>query len=370
MSSLPPPAVSTSAPECSGALAGGRVSRIVSAVVVAANGADAVALAGLTSLAAKRSLALHTIGDGPPLVLRVSGNEEVMDAGLLAAVPGVAKVMLTVPSFPLATRTPGQDVTQVAVGSVRFGGNPVQLIAGPCAVRSAAQLDEVAAALARLGIRVMRAGAFKPRTSPYAFQGTGLEGLRCLHVAAHRHGLAVLTEVMEPEAVAPVAALADMLQVGARNMSNYPLLRAVGRTRKPVLLKRSLSATYDELLGAAEYILGEGNPNVVLCERGIRTFVGDVRETLDISAVPVLKRKTHLPVIVDPSHAAGTRDLVAPLALAALAAGADGVMIEADGDPEMSPSDGAHSLALAQLEALLPRCRSIAHALGRGFLAP
>ena len=339
--------------------------RCVSVLVIVDPELSATALTELDRLAGKRGWQAERVGDGSPAVVRVQGAAETMDAQLLSAIAGVVSVVDARPAVALAARTAQRTRTEVSVGRAVFGGSAIQIVAGPCAVRSAAQIEEVCSRLAALGLRAVRAGVFKPRTSPYAFQGLGLEGLAMLGDAARRHGLAVLTEVMAPDMVERVGEHADMLQVGARSMSNYPLLRAVGRSRRPVMLKRAVSASYDELLGAAEYILSEGNPNVVLCERGIRTFVSEVRETLDVSAVPVLKRKTHLPVIVDPSHAAGARDLVAPLTLAALAAGADGAMIEVDVDPEQSPSDGAQLLWFDQLEDLLGRCRALAKAIGR-----
>jgi 3-deoxy-7-phosphoheptulonate synthase/chorismate mutase len=233
-----------------------------------------------------------------------------------------------------------------------LGAAPV-VIAGPCAIESEPQLEAVAAHLRRLGLRFLRGGAFKPRTSPYAFQGLGEEGLRILQTVARRHGLVSVTEVMDTRAVERVAEYADVLQVGARNMSNFDLLREVGRTRRPVLLKRGLAATVDELLSAAEYIVLQGNEQVVLCERGIRTFETATRNTLDIAAIPLLRQRTWLPVLVDVSHAAGRKDILAPLARAALAAGAQGVMVEVHPAPRTARSDAEQQLAPAEFDQFL-----------------
>jgi len=241
-------------------------------------------------------------------------------------------------------RTAHTPSTIVAVGKVRFGDGSYPVIAGPCAVESEAQTMTAARIVAEAGASLLRGGAFKPRTSPYSFQGLGLEGLDILQRAGRAVGLPTVAEVMETEGVAATAEKVDMLQVGSRNMQNFPLLRAVGRSGKPVLLKRGLAATIDEWLLAAEYVLAEGNRAVVLCERGIRTFETSTRNTLDISAIPMVKRLSHLPVIVDPSHAGGARDLVAPLALAGRAAGADGAMVEVHPDPDRALSDGPQQL--------------------------
>jgi 3-deoxy-7-phosphoheptulonate synthase len=259
--------------------------------------------------------------------------------------------------------------TEVTVGrgpgAVTFGGPRVPVVAGPCAVESWEQLEAVARAARAAGARLLRGGAFKPRSSPYTFQGLGEAGLKLLARARELTGLPVVTEVMSPDAVGLVAEYADCLQIGARNMQNYELLRAVGRASKPVLLKRALSGTIEELLMAAEYVLAAGNPAVILCERGIRTFERATRNTLDLSAVPVLKELTHLPVVVDPSHGTGKRSLVPAMALAAVAAGADGLLLEVHPDPARARSDGPQSLTPADLEALVPRLAAVASAVGR-----
>ncbi len=251
-------------------------------------------------------------------------------------------------------RRGGQSAV-VEVGPVRFGDGSYPVIAGPCSIESEEQVFETARIVAEAGAAMLRGGAFKPRTSPYSFQGLGAEGLRLLQEAGRRRGLPTVTEVLEPGQVELVASRVDMLQVGARSMQNFPLLRAVGRSHRPVLLKRGPAATIEEWLLAAEYVLAEGNQDVVLCERGIRTFGTETRYTLDISAVPVVKTLTHLPVIVDPSHATGRRDLIAPLGLAGRAAGADGMMVEVHPDPSSALSDGPQQLDAAGFRDLMER---------------
>jgi 3-deoxy-7-phosphoheptulonate synthase len=273
------------------------------------------------------------------------------------------------PPYRLAALAARAERTVVRVGrgagAVAIGGRDVPIVAGPCAVESWEALERVAVAAKAAGARLLRGGAFKPRSSPYAFQGLGEEGLRLLARARELTGLPVVTEVLSADAVARVAEYADCLQIGARNMQNYPLLREVGRARRPVLLKRALAGTIDELLLAAEYVLDAGNPDVVLCERGIRTFEPATRNTLDLAAVAVLHERTHLPVIVDPSHATGKRSLVLPMALAAVAAGADGLLVEVHPEPERARSDGAQSLTPEEFADLVRRARPVAEAVGR-----
>ena len=257
-----------------------------------------------------------------------------------------------------------RTVVRLRTGAA-FGGDEIAICAGPCGVESAEQLDEAARVVAAAGANVLRGGAYKPRTSPYSFQGLGEEGLKLLRYAADRHGLGVVTEVMDPRDVEKVVAYADMLQVGARNMQNFPLLREVGMTRTPVLLKRGLSATVQEWLLAAEYILLGGNEAVVLCERGVRSFDVATRNVLDISVVPLLADMTHLPVIVDPSHAIGIARLVPPIAVASIAAGAHGLIIEVHPDPANALSDGAQSLDGEQFVQLMHRLAAVAEIAGR-----
>ncbi len=272
---------------------------------------------------------------------------------------------LTAGEMPLVSRAPGQPTTIVEVGKVRFGAEQVVIIGGPCAVEDAEQISGIAAEVARAGGAMLRGGAWKPRTSPYAFQGLGEEGLALLAAARHTSGLPFVTEVMDPRDVAIVAETADMLQIGSRSVQNFPLLREVGASGKPVLLKRGMMTTVAEWLNAAEYVLAAGGRDLVFCERGIRTFEPSMRNTLDVGSVAVLRERTHLPVIVDPSHAAGSRRFVAPLAQAAVAAGADGLLIETHLDPERALSDAGQSLTPAEFQSLTDTCRAIARAIGR-----
>jgi 3-deoxy-7-phosphoheptulonate synthase len=279
---------------------------------------------------------------------------------------GVRQVLRITQPYKLASRTFRPEGTIVDLGKgVRIGGTEVVVMAGPCAVESAEQIDLIAERVAALGAKVLRGGAFKPRSSPYTFQGLGEPGLKLMRAAADRNGLLVVSEVMDPSQIQLLLPYVDMLQVGARNMQNYHLLRALGEVRKPVLLKRGLSATIEELLLSAEYILAGGNYQVVLCERGIRTFETYTRNTLDIAAIPVIKKLSHLPIIADPSHGTGLRDKVAPMARAAVAAGADGLIVEVHGDPEHALSDGAQSLYIEQFAQLMAELRIIAPAVGR-----
>ncbi len=286
---------------------------------------------------------------------------------VLAALPGVRDVRPHAEPYPLVSRELHPKDTVVRVGDVAIGGNDVVIIAGPCAVESPEQLATVAREVAGAGARLLRGGAFKPRTSPYSFQGLGEEGLRALAAARVATGLLVVTEVVAPEDVEVVGRFADVLQVGARNMQNFRLLTAVGRQPRPVLLKRGMMSTVEELLLAAEYVVAAGNPRVMLCERGIRTFETTTRNTLDVSAVPVLKERTHLPIVVDPSHAAGRRELVPALARAAVAAGADALIVEVHSDPDHALSDGRQSLAPAAFRELVDVVARVAAAVGRGI---
>jgi 3-deoxy-7-phosphoheptulonate synthase len=288
---------------------------------------------------------------------------------MFESLPGVAECVRILKPFKLASRdfVAGRTVVEIGAGSnaVRVGDREIVVVAGPCAVESWEQLEEVAVAVKACGAKLLRGGAFKPRTSPYSFQGLGEEGLKLLARAREKTGLPVVTEVMTPEAVPLVEIYADCLQIGARNMQNFNLLQAVGKASKPVLLKRGLSATLEELLMAAEYILSSGNRNVILCERGIRTFERATRNTLDLSAVAVLKQWSHLPVIVDPSHGTGQRSLVSPMARAAIACGADGLIIEVHPHPDRALSDGPQSLTPVMLAQTMEEVSAIARAVGR-----
>ena len=292
-------------------------------------------------------------------VIGVIGERDVVAGLPLEAYPGVDKVLPILKPYKLVSREFRRSDTVITVCGTSIGGGHVALIAGPCSVESRELLMEAATAAKAAGATMLRGGAYKPRTSPYAFQGLGEEGLQMLAEARELTGLPVVTELMDPRHIEPVAKYCDIIQIGARNMQNFNLLSAVGEVDRPVLLKRGLAATLDELLMAAEYIVKEGNEKVILCERGIRTFETATRNTLDISAVPILKQRSHLPVVVDPSHATGKVDLVEPLSLASIVAGADGLMIEMHPNPAMALSDGAQSLDPAQFNRTAARIREI-----------
>jgi 3-deoxy-7-phosphoheptulonate synthase len=296
-------------------------------------------------------------------VLGIIGEERHVSIDRLRAFEGVEDVVPVLKPFKLVSRELQAADTVVRGDGFAFGGDGFSVFAGPCAVESAPQILETAHFLKEHGAHVLRGGAYKPRTSPYSFQGMEVEGLELLARAREETGLAIITEVVSGEDVPDVSSMADILQVGARNMQNFRLLRRVGRSDRPVFLKRGQSATLEEFLLAAEYIVAEGNPNVILCERGIRTFERYTRNTLDIAAVPVLKGLSHLPVVVDPSHATGRRELVPPLALASLAAGADGIMVEVHPDPENALSDGPQSLTFPQFAGMMGELERLRAAL-------
>jgi 3-deoxy-7-phosphoheptulonate synthase len=297
-------------------------------------------------------------------VIGVIGDREVMYSLDLEGLPGVEQVIRVLKPYKLVSRDFQAEDTVVRVGGTAVGGGAIAVIAGPCSVESEEQMVATAHAVKAAGATMLRGGAYKPRTSPYAFQGMGVEGLRLLRTAGDEAGLPVVTEVLDVRDAETVAEYADVLQVGARNMQNFMLLDELGHMRRPVLIKRGLSATIEELLSAAEYVLKGGNRDVLLCERGIRTFETYTRNTLDLSAAAALKTLTHLPVIVDPSHATGRRDLVAPMARAAIAAGADGLMVEVHPDPERARCDGPQSLAFSDFESLMESVRPIIELVG------
>jgi 3-deoxy-7-phosphoheptulonate synthase len=313
-------------------------------------------------------LLVSEIGDETHIGL--IGTEAQSLAGEIESMPGVTELRAVAAPYPQVARDHHPENSEVRVGDVRIGGTEIVVIAGPCAVEDEEQLSSVGEAVARFGARMLRGGAFKPRSSPYSFQGLGEEALVLLAGVREQTGLPVVTEVVAPEDVELVAKYADMLQIGARNMQNFRLLSEVGAQSRPVLLKRGISSTVEELLLAAEYVVSTGNPRVILCERGIRTFETTTRNTLDVSAVPVLKQKTHLPVIVDPSHAAGERSLVPPLARAAVAAGADGIIVEVHSNPDSALSDGKQSLTLHGFETMMAQLRLIAAAVDRHVAHP
>jgi 3-deoxy-7-phosphoheptulonate synthase len=299
-------------------------------------------------------------------ILGAVGVRPEFDPRDIELLEGVREVVRITQPYKLASRAFRPEGTVVDLGKgVRMGGVEVVVAAGPCAVESEEQIHGIAGRVAQLGARLLRGGAFKPRSSPYSFQGLGEPGLKFMREAADKNGLLVVSEVMDPSQVALLTSYVDVLQVGARNMQNYHLLRALGEVRKPVLLKRGMSATIEELLLSAEYIMSGGNYDVILCERGIRTFETYTRNTLDIAAVPVIKKLSHLPIVADPSHGTGRRDKVAPMARAAVAAGADGLLIEVHHDPDHALSDGAQSLYPDQFAQLMAELRIIAPAVGR-----
>jgi 3-deoxy-7-phosphoheptulonate synthase len=300
-------------------------------------------------------------------VIGAVGGQRQFDSRLIEVLDGVHEVLRITEPYKLASRTFKPENTVIAVGDVRIGGDEVIVMAGPCSAETPEQVEAAAAAVKRAGAKILRGGAFKPRSSPYSFQGLGEDGLRLLRNAADRHNLYLVSEVMDSSQIDLVATYSDILQVGARNMQNFTLLSELGRSRKPVMLKRGISATIEEWLLSAEYILSGGNMNVMLCERGIRTFETATRNTLDISAIPVVQKLSHLPVIVDPSHGTGRRDKVAPMARAAVAAGADGLIIEVHCDPDHALSDGAQSMFPAQFDRLMAELRIIAPAIGRSI---
>jgi len=309
---------------------------------------------------------VHRSSGATRTVLGVVGANKI-DPGLIGILDGVHEVLRISEPYKLASRTFKPEDTVVSVGDVRIGGDEVIVMAGPCSAETPAQVEAAAAAVKRAGAKILRGGAFKPRSSPYSFQGLGEPGLVMLRDAADRHDLKLISEVMDISQIELIGKYSDIFQVGARNMQNFTLLRELGRVRKPVMLKRGISATIEEWLLSAEYILAGGNGDVILCERGIRTFETATRNTFDISAIPVVKKLSHLPIVADPSHGAGRRDMVAPMARAAVAAGVDGLIIEVHHDPDRALSDGAQSMFPAQFDRVMAELRIIAPAIGRSI---
>jgi 3-deoxy-7-phosphoheptulonate synthase len=298
-------------------------------------------------------------------VLGGVGPFDDFDPATLEVMVGVKECHRIVSPYKLASRHFNPAGTVIKIGSVEIGDRKVVTMAGPCSIESETQVEQSAAIIAKAGAQVIRGGAFKPRSSPYSFQGMGEEGLRLLRTAADRNGLLVVSEVMDQVQIPLLLQYSDILQVGARNMQNFNLLRELGKVRKPILLKRGIAATIEELLLSAEYIMSGGNYQVMLCERGIRTFETSTRNTMDISAIPVLKRLSHLPVIADPSHGTGKRDYVLPMTRAAVAAGADGLLVEVHPDPDRAASDGAQTLRPDQFTEMMSQVRAVAAAVGR-----
>ena len=298
-------------------------------------------------------------------VLGAIGVHPDFDTRQVEVLPGVAQVHRITEPYKLASRTFKNEKTVIDVGGVKIGGNNIVVMAGPCSVESEKQIFEAAKLVSKAGAKFLRGGAFKPRTSPYAFQGLGEEGLKLIRKAADEYGLKVITEAMDSNQIPLVESYTDVIQIGARNMQNYNFLRELGKSKKPVMLKRGLSATFEEWLMSAEYILSGGNKEVMLCERGIRTFETATRNTMDIGAIPVVHSKSHLPIVADPSHGIGIRDKVIPMALAAVAAGADAIIVEVHHDPDHAKSDGAQSLFPDQFSDMMKKLRVIAEAIGR-----
>ena len=299
------------------------------------------------------------------VVLGAIGVHPNFDIRKVKILDGVSEVYRITEPFKLASRSFQKENTEININGVIVGGKEIEVMAGPCAVENEDQIFEIAKIVADAGAKILRGGAFKPRTSPYSFQGLGEEGLKLMRKAANENNLVVISELMEPKQVHLLEEYADIIQIGARNMQNFPLLKAVGKSNKPVMLKRGLAAKVEDLLMSAEYILANGNPNVILCERGIRTFETYTRNTFDLSAIPVVHKRSHLPIIADPSHATGIRDKVLPMARAAVAAGADGIMVEVHNHPEKALSDGPQSLLPDQFSELMKQIKLIAEVIGR-----
>lgn len=333
-------------------------------IVVMEKGATAAQIEHMVERVEALGLKSHVIHGTERTVIAAIGEKREQTKESLESGAGVAEVVPILAPYKVASREVKPEPTQVVARSLRVGAGALGVIAGPCSVESEEQIIQTAKEVKAAGAAALRGGAFKPRTSPYSFQGLKEEGLQLLAAARDETGLAIVTEVMSTDDVELVAGYADVLQVGARNMQNYRLLEAVGKVRNPVLLKRGASATMEELLLAAEYVLNEGNPNVMLCERGIRTFETHTRFTLPLASVAYLHHKTHLPVVVDPSHGTGHAYLVPDMAAASVAAGADGLIIEVHPDPEQAMSDGYQSLNFSQFAETMARCRRIAEAVG------
>jgi 3-deoxy-7-phosphoheptulonate synthase len=334
-------------------------------IIVMKHNATTAEIAGVVQHIESLGFQAHLSAGEERTIIGVIGDERPVEPEHFELFEGVERAVRILHPFKLASRDFHPEDSVVKINGLSVGGNQVVVMAGPCSVESREQLMETTAAVKAAGAHILRGGAWKPRTSPYAFQGLGLKGLELLREARDAFHLPVVTEVISPQDVTLVAQYADILQIGSRNMQNFALLSAVGQVQKPVLLKRGLMSTIEELLMAAEYILSQGNPRVMLCERGIRTFEPSTRNTFDINAIPVLKSLTHLPVIADPSHGTGKWELVAPVARAAVAAGADGLIVEVHCDPAHALSDGAQSLKPDKFARLVQDVRHVAEAIGR-----
>jgi 3-deoxy-7-phosphoheptulonate synthase len=314
----------------------------------------------------------HPIPGAQRTAIGITGNQGAFEAGTLEEMPGVGEVIRVSKPYKLVSRDlkPDTTIIRFAKSHVTIGGKDVVVMAGPCSIESREQAMTIAEQVARGGAHFFRGGAYKPRTSPYAFQGLGEDGLKIMAEVRDRFGLLIVTEAVDNESLELVEKYADVIQIGARNMQNFSLLKRAGRARKPVLLKRGMSATLEELLMAAEYVMSEGNYDVVLCERGVRTFADHTRNTLDLSLVPAVQRLSHLPILVDPSHGTGKRNKVLPLGRAAIAVGADGLIVEVHHDPDHALSDGPQSIVPEQFVTLMSEVKQIAAVLHRGVVAP
>ncbi|HEY6547216.1 MAG TPA: 3-deoxy-7-phosphoheptulonate synthase [Vicinamibacteria bacterium] len=334
-------------------------------LVVMAQGAGETEIRGVVAAIEARGYKAHPIPGAHRTAIGITGNRGALEAPIFESLPGVLEVIPVTHAYKLVSREVKKEDSTVAIGGVTIGGPELVIVAGPCAVETREQMLTVARAVKAAGAHLLRGGAFKPRTSPYSFQGLGEEGLLILAEARAETGLPVITEAVDERALDLIEEHADAIQIGARNMQNFSLLKRAGKARKPVILKRGLSATLEEFLMSAEYILAEGNYAVVLCERGVRTFSDFSRNTLDLAVVPAVKGLSHLPILVDPSHGTGRRDKVAPLSRAAVAVGADGLMIEVHHDPNQALSDGPQSITPDMFEALMGDLRQIAPVIGR-----
>jgi 3-deoxy-7-phosphoheptulonate synthase len=336
-------------------------------LVVMRQDATAQEVEGVMRAVEARGYKAHPIPGAQRTAIGITGNQGALEAPVFEGLPGVLEVIPVTHAYKLVSREVKAESSEVAIGGVRVGGPTLVVAAGPCAVETLEQTLVIARAVKSAGAHLLRGGAFKPRTSPYSFQGLGEEGLRILAAAREETGLPVVTEAVDERALDLVEEYADAIQIGARNMQNFSLLKRAGRARKPVILKRGISATLEEFLMSAEYILSEGNYAVVLCERGVRTFSDFSRNTLDLAVVPAVKGLSHLPILVDPSHGTGRRDKVAPLSRAAAAVGADGLLVEVHHDPSRALSDGPQSITPDMFEALMGDLRQIAPVIGRSL---
>ncbi|MEO7218342.1 MAG: 3-deoxy-7-phosphoheptulonate synthase [Gemmatimonadaceae bacterium] len=340
-------------------------------LVVMRHGAPAADVDRVVAVIEEMGYGAHPMPGAQRTAVGIVGNDGRVDSGRIEALPSVVRIIHVTQPYKQVSREWRNESTIVEIApGVSFGGNDVPVVAGPCSVESESQIIRAAEIARAAGASALRGGAFKPRSSPYSFQGLGLEGLKMLVRAREETGLPIITEAMDDEGAHAVAEYADCIQVGARNMQNYSLLKTVGKLSRPVLLKRGMAATITDLLLSAEYILAEGNSQVILCERGVRTFDPAVRNMFDLTAIPLVHGLSHLPIVADPSHGTGLRDMVTPMARAAIAAGADGILVEMHPEPDRAFSDGAQSLYPAQFVAMMEELRAVAGAIGRVVAQP